>query len=164
MAGDYALCSQQLSMSFGSKSGVYTFCKKKKKKSHVVILLVNFRLVNLGPVLTRKLVQTEHPDFDGPSPFCKGMNLRDKLAMMGVRHDQVVLFCSNELQTKSAELVLPPGSIWMHYGSKVCQVIKFINMNSVIISLWSHHICMIFKKNLNFIVKYYKIIVLHNKI
>ncbi|XP_072030297.1 uncharacterized protein [Amphiura filiformis] len=76
-------------------------------------------LVNLGPILTRKLIEMEHPDYDGPTPFCKGMTLRDKLSMIGVRHDQVVLFCSNELKTENAELVLPPGSIFMHYGSKM---------------------------------------------
>ena len=84
-----------------------------------IITTSTSRFINLGPTLTRKLIETEHPDFDSPSPFTKAMTMHNKLIMMGLRQHQVALFCSNELKTENAELVLPPGSIFMHYGSKV---------------------------------------------
>lgn len=86
---------------------------------HALSLFSNNHSVNIGPNLTSKLL-TETVDLGataGEAEKSWSMSLEDKLSLMGVKQEDTVMFCTNEVDL-SNKIQFPIGSIGIHYGTR----------------------------------------------
>ncbi|PIK52139.1 hypothetical protein BSL78_10986 [Apostichopus japonicus] len=84
----------------------------------VLSLFSNNRSVNIGPNLSRKLLSENVTlNTEGETPTEWPMSLEDKLRLMGVKQEDTVMFCSNEMDATS-QIQFPLGSIGVHYGTR----------------------------------------------